>query len=157
MARYTPDGKTSIYWVTTISNKSAPTAAEISAGVNLTAFLAPEGFDGTPTTQVVDAAGIDDTFDIKAIGTWGSVPKGTFFRDDGTDTAWNTLPRGTAGFWVLREHVTSTTSPTAGQKVDVYPCTLQQPVKGPITKNEMQKFTSEAAVTGAPVFAVTVA
>lgn len=157
MARFAPDGKTSLWWVSSISNKSAPTASEISAGVNLTGFLAPEGFDTGVSSNLIDSAGIDDVFDAQVVGTWGAKPKATFFRDDTTDTAWNTLVRGSVGFWVVRERTTSSTSIAAGQKVDVYPAQLQQALKGPITKNEMQKFTSEAAITGAPVFAVTVA
>jgi hypothetical protein len=157
MARYTPDGLTSLWWVTTIANPSAPTAVEILAGVNLSGFLAAEGFDNGPSTNLVDAAGLADTVDLQAVGTYGFKPKVTLFRDDTTDTALNTLVYRAAGFWVLREKVAVATAIASSQKVDVYPATLQQPMKAAYTKNEMQKFSSEAALTAAPRFAVTVA
>jgi hypothetical protein len=36
MADVVADGKTRVYWVTTISNQNAPTTTELNAGMDLT-------------------------------------------------------------------------------------------------------------------------
>jgi hypothetical protein len=46
MADITADGKTRVYWVTTISNQNAPTTAELNAGISLQATLTADGLNG---------------------------------------------------------------------------------------------------------------
>jgi hypothetical protein len=49
MADITADGKTRVYWVTTISNINAPTTTELNAGIALQATMTADGLNGFRT------------------------------------------------------------------------------------------------------------
>jgi hypothetical protein len=54
MADITSDGKTRVYWVTSIANINAPTTTELNAGIDLTSTLTADGLSGfqpTPPTS----------------------------------------------------------------------------------------------------------
>ncbi|WP_226962639.1 hypothetical protein [Streptomyces sp. C8S0] len=52
------DGKTRVYWVTTISSISAPTVAELDAGIDFTERITPDGLTITrrPRTSTTPAS-----------------------------------------------------------------------------------------------------
>jgi hypothetical protein len=72
MPDITADGKTRVYWVTTIANIAAPTVAELNAGISLQATLTADGLMGLqPETADVDTSSLASTFNTTS--TAGSV------------------------------------------------------------------------------------
>lgn len=157
MSRYVHDGKTKVYWVPTISNKAAPTTAELNAGTSLAAFLKKDGLNISLTQNMVDNADLEDTFDAQGVGTYGGSMELTCFRDDTTETAWNLFVYGTSGYIVVRRGIAYSTAWTAAQKVEVYPAQMHEPVPGPTAGNEQVTFKAAIAITDTPSLKATVA
>lgn len=157
MPRYPHDGKTRAYWVPTIANKAAPTVAELNAGTSLAGFLTKDGLDTPFAQNTVDNSDLEDTFDAKGVGTFGADVTLTCFRDDTTDTAWNLFVYGTVGFLVIRRGPAYSTAWTAGQKVEVFPAQMHEPVPMSTATNEQNKFKVALPVTDQPNLKATVA
>lgn len=157
MARYVYEGYTDVWWVTTISNKAAPTAAEINAGTNLTSFVAKDGVSTNATTNKVDSATIAETFDSQLAGSYGSDLELSMFRDNTADTAWNLWIHGTNGYVVLRRGIATGTAVAASQKVEVYPAQMLTPVPQNSAANTQVRFVGAVAVTSEPSVKATVA
>ncbi len=157
MARQVYEGKTNVYWCTTISSKTAPTVAEITAGVALTSYVTKDGVAVNSTTNNVDNATIAETFDAQAVGSWGGDVELTMFRDNSADTAWTTCVYGTAGFVVIDRFRASGTLPSAGNKVEVWPAQMHQPVPENSAANTLLRFKEKFAITSAPALSATVA
>jgi hypothetical protein len=92
-----------IKFVTTLTSTTAPSVAEINAGVELTGFLRQDGLNRTMTGNTTDIADATDTFDKTDAGTFAATFEATFLRDsvNGSDTAFSTLVRGTRGYFVI--------------------------------------------------------
>jgi hypothetical protein len=157
MARQVYEGKSNIYWVTSIANKNAPTAAEIAAGVALTNFVTKDGVAVNITTNNVDSATIAETFDAQVTGSWGGEVELTMFRDNAADTAWNLCVYGTAGFLVIDRFRASATLPVATNKVEVWPAQMHQPAPQNSAANTLLRFVEKFAVTSQPNLSATVA
>jgi hypothetical protein len=157
MARLVYEGRTNVYWVTTISNIAAPTVAEITAGTPLTNFVAKDGVAVNTTTNNVDSATIAETFDSQIVGSWGGSVELTMFRDDSADTAWNLCVYGTNGYVVIDRFNDSGTLPIATEKVEVWPAEMHQPVPQNSAANTQQRFVEMFAVTAQPNLKATVA
>jgi hypothetical protein len=157
MARLVYEGRTNVYWVTTISNIAAPTAAEIAAGTNLTNFVAKDGVAVNTTTNNVDSATIAETFDSQIVGSWGGEIELTMFRDDTADTAFTLCVYGTNGYLVIDRFGPSGTAPVATDKVEVWPAEMHQPVPQNSAANTQQRFMEKFAVTSQPNLSATVA
>jgi len=157
MARYVYEGKTDVWWVVTIASKTAPTAAEINAGVNLTSFVAKDGVATNFNKNNVDSATIAESFNSQIVGSFGSDLELTMFRDDTADTAWNLCVYGTNGFVVLRRGVTSGTTAVAAQKVEVFPAQMHEPTVDNSSQDTQVRFIETFAVTSQPAQKATVA
>lgn len=157
MARYAHEGKTRVSWVPTISNKAAPTVAELNAGTLLSPFTTKDGVNPGLSPNMVDSATIEDTFDAQGVGSYGASMSLTMYRDDTADTAYNLCVYGTNGFVVIRRGVAAATAWTIGQKVEVYPAQMHEPLPVQTAANEQNKFSEQFAITGAPNLKATVA
>lgn len=157
MPRYVHDGKTKVYWVATISNKAAPTTAELNAGTSLAAFLKKDGLNINLSQNMVDNADLEDTFDAQGVGTYGGSMELTLYRDDTTETAWNLFVYGTAGYIVVRRGIAYSTAWTAAQKAEVYPAQMHEPVPTPSATNEQVTFKAAIAITDTPSLKATLA
>lgn len=156
MAREVYEGRTNVYWATAVSNKNAPTVAEITAAVNLTNFVTKDGVSVNITTNNVDNATIAETFDAQVPGSYGSDLQLTMYRDT-TDTAWNLCVYGTNGFLILDRGRASGTLPSAGNKVEVFPAAMHEPAMENSAANTNKRFVEKFAVTAAPAQKATVA
>jgi hypothetical protein len=156
MARYAPDGKIRMSWVVTIANKAAPTVAELNAGTLLSPFTTKDGVDPGLTTNMVDSATIEETFDAQGVGSYGGTLKLTMYRDDTADTAWNLMVYGTIGFVVVRRGIASATAYANPQKCEVYPAQMHEPIPQVTASNEQTKFQATFAVTSAPSLKATI-
>lgn len=157
MAEYANDGFTLVYWTGSIASKAAPTVAEITAGTRISGFLTKDGLDIPFQQNTVDNADLEDTFDSKAVGTYGGDITLTMKRNNSADTAWNLAVYATAGFLVVRRGIAVATAIAASQKVEVYPGQMHEPVPVPTATNELAKFKLLIAVTDQPNLKATVA
>lgn len=123
MADIPSDGNIRVSWVTTIANTSAPTVAELNAGLLLSPQMTPAGLSGfQPDTNDVPNRRIDGTFntvDVGSVNVSGTALE--FYKQTGTDTIYDTLTYRTSGYLVVRRSVDKGTAWASGQKVAVWP------------------------------------
>jgi hypothetical protein len=157
MARTSSTGVIELRYVPTVANKAAPTVAEINAGVDLTPWLTRDGLDTPQGGSTVDVAGASSRYNATQSGSYGGDPiSATFFRDTvaGSDTAWATLPRGTAGYFVIGRFGLT---PAAGERVEVWEINVISRAMVAIADNEAQRFVASMAVPSEPNDAAVVA
>lgn len=116
--------------MSTAADYTAPTAAEVNAGVRLTPFLT----DGPPPaagSNFLDAGVLSAAFQSQAASTFGGGSgtmtvrrvRDTATTDDTADDGYLALPRGTIGFLVVAPYgVGGAAGAVAiGDTVDIYP------------------------------------
>lgn len=146
----------------TIADKTAPTLVEIAAGTDLTPFL--RSIDTPLEGNTVDAATGESAYNSTVAGTYGGQPvTGEFTRDDdptgADDTAWNTLPFRTQGYFVVARRGGSGVGGAlaAGDAVDVFPIDVSSRTPAAYGRNELSRFMINAAVPTPPEFDAIVA
>lgn len=153
MARYANDGMLAVWHVPTIANIAAPTTAEIAAGTKLSPHMTKDGIRVPSNQNMVDDSNMEDTFDAQVVGSWGGPIGFTAKRNNaagGTDTVWNLITYGLAGYVVVRRGIASATATASTQPVEVYPVQYHHPVMQDPATNEQARFTVAAAVTASP-------
>lgn len=154
MAKTILDGVAQLHYVVTI-NPAAPSLALVEAGVDLSGFLRPGG-DWSPIEgSTVDAATVDSAFNKTARGTFGGQPFSAMFtndEDDANDTAWDTLPRGTTGFFVVSYYGGSGVDGAlaVGDIVSAYEIDVYTRKRAAYTRNEVAVFQVDCAVVDEP-------
>lgn len=146
------DGKTRVAWVTTIGDISAPTVAELEAGIDLTERITPDGLKIDPSTADVDNSSLASRFDTKTAGRVGFENELTLKRGTTTpeDLPYNTLLYGVEGHLVVRRGLDYETEWEADQVVEVYPTVCGEPANVSPAANEVSKFVSPQKVKSAP-------
>lgn len=159
MADIPVDGNTRVAWVPAIANKTAPTTAELGAGLLLQSLVTADGLAGfEPETADVDTTSLASTFNTVTIGR--DAFSGTMLRlkkQDGTDTAFNTLIRGAAGYIVIRRDILESTAWATSQKVEVYPVVCGQTKRLNPEANTVARYEVPTKITSAPELRATVA
>jgi hypothetical protein len=152
MPDITADGKTRVYWVTTIANIAAPTTTELNAGISLQATLTADGLAGLkPETADVDTSSLASTFNTNVNGRTSF--SGTMLRlkkQSGTDTIFTTLVRDAAGYLVVRRSVAETTAWTTAQGVEVYPALCGEVARMDPEPNTVERYEIPIKVTSTP-------
>ena len=117
--RYIPPGTRKIYWVTTIATYTAPTRAELNAGIDLSAEVANvTGF--TVTSATVPTPDLSSRFASEIPGTITAASCALSIYASNTSSDVRTvLPRGTIGYVVILWEGDIT-----GQRMDVFPATV---------------------------------
>jgi hypothetical protein len=158
MTRRTHEEYTRIWWVATIASKTAPTVAEITAGIDISPFVPKDGLKVGSTNNKVKSDDITTAFMSEIPGSYGNAVSLTCFRDDTTDTAWTAFQtRGSLGFLVVRRMIPYTTALAIGQKAEVYPGATGQPLLADTAENERMKFTVDVMISSTPVLSATIA
>lgn len=162
MAKTILDGIAQLHYVATIADPSAPTITEIEAGDDLSGFLRPGGDWNPLEGSTTDASDISSAFNKTARGTYGGQPFTAMFSNDddpADDTAYNTLPRGTTGFFVVSFYGGSGADGAlaATDVVSVYAIDVYTRKRSAYTRNEIAVFQIDAAVTDEPNEDVTIA
>ncbi|MCW2498275.1 hypothetical protein [Jatrophihabitans sp.] len=157
MSRVVFDGQYHVYWLAASpANPSAPTVAEISAGVELTAFTPKDGFNPNVTNNKVSGGDLSTRFMDESMGTWASSLELTMYLDNVTasNTAWNTLTDFATGAIVVCPYAAAATA----VKAMVWP-DVELGVRRPMQtgENTRQKFSVDAAVRKEPKLNATVA
>jgi hypothetical protein len=153
------DGFTRVAYVPTIASQAAPTTTELNAGILLQSVMTPDGLTGfEPSTADVDNSALNSTFDTKTIGRDSfSGTKLIFKKQSGTDTVYNTLTRGTAGYIVVRRYIDNATAWASSQVVEVYPVIFGQTRNLAPTANTVTKWEVDTKITSSPSIRAAVA
>lgn len=159
MADITADGKTRVYWVTTISNINAPTTTELNAGIALQSTLTADGLNGfQPATADVDTSSLDSTFSTMVNGrTSFSNTSLRLKKQSGTDTIFTTLTRDTAGYVVIRRSLTASTAWASSQAVEVYPALCGEVSRMDPEPNTVERYEIPIKITASPALRAAVA
>lgn len=157
MASYITPGRSKVFWVTTLSSTTSPSAAEINAGVELTGKL--RGIPQIPrTANTADASDLSSTFEKRMRGTVGgdSITM-ELKRDTGTETEYAAMDEGDEGFLVVFRKGTAGASPAAADVCDVYPAVVNVKGDGQPGRNDVDFAIFELVVTDNPSRDVVVA
>jgi hypothetical protein len=159
MPDITADGKTRVYWVTSIASQAAPTVAELNAGIALQSTLTADGLNGlNPDTADVDSSALDSTFTTNVNGrTSFSNVTLRFKKQSGTDTIFTTLVRDLAGFLVIRRSIASTTAWATAQAIEVYPALCEEVSRIDPAPNTMERYEVGLKVSLSPSLRAAVA
>ncbi|MEU8199292.1 hypothetical protein AB0C10_36455 [Microbispora amethystogenes] len=159
MADIVATGKLKFTWCLTIANISAPTAAELNAGVDLQTKIMRGGLDESHDQTAVDNTHISSTKETEKAGTSKDELTVTFKRDDIAlqDLAYNTLVPGSLGYVVIRRDKLHTQAYAAGDVVSIYPAECGVRLPEPNTINEPLQFRMKFFNHTAGVDAATVA
>lgn len=152
MADITADGRTRVYWVTSIANIAAPTATELNAGIDLTSTLTADGLSGLqPDTADVDTSSLASTFNTMVNGRSSfSNTRLRLKKQSGTDTIFTTLVRDTAGYLVIRRSITQATAWASAQGVEVYPALCGEVARMDPEPNTVERYEIPIKITSTP-------
>jgi hypothetical protein len=117
------DGKTRVAYIPAIANIAAPTTTELNAGTLLHYFITAEGLTGLqPSTNTIPTTSLASTSNTSRNGrvTYEQFNL-EIKKQDGTDTIYNLLVRGLAGFLAVRNSIAVDTAWASTQKLRVYP------------------------------------
>lgn len=152
MARLIPNENTEVWFVPTISDADLnPTVAEVTGGTRLTEFIIT--MDASSTGNTVPTPTFASLFETSISGTVSATFTAEFYRDDTTDTAWDTLPRATNGYIIVARFGfggATKADPASGDVVEVWPVRLTARSAMALTNNEVQRFGIEAAIPEEP-------
>lgn len=157
MARLIPNDNTWVGFATTIASTTlAPTAAEVTSATDLTHYLI--SLNASATGNIVPTPSFDTLFETSIPGTVQASFTADFYRDDTADTAWDTLPRATDGFFIISRYGGGGTGnkPIAGDDVEVWPVRIVSRTMANMTNNTVMTFTVTAAVPQEPAESIAV-
>lgn len=141
-----------VWYLATLASPSAPSAAAVTAGVDITPFLTRDGLSTPNSGSTLDVSDASSRQNKTAAGTYGGDPIELKMNRDDTpadDDGWTTFPRGTEGYIVVRRFGGSAVAAAAAQKVEVWPIQVISRENAPIAENEKQMFTVRCAVPSA--------
>jgi hypothetical protein len=165
MSRIQFTGTGQLRWLVTLSSVTAPTVAQITAGVNLTQWLRQDGLKRSVSGNTIDIADASSLYNTTDAGTRDGSFSATFYRDtvSGSDTAWTTLPDLTRGFFVVAPFGfsgagTGTSKlPVANDRCEVWPGVIISRAPEDEGKDKVETFLVNFGVTSTPELSAVVA
>jgi hypothetical protein len=162
MADIIGDGKERWDIVTSIANTSAPTAAELNAGVRISQWMTKDGATGwTADTATAPTSSKESTFQTGVNGMISlNNPQFKIKRQTpiGSDAAYAAMPTDGTAFAVRRNSVAATTAyANTGQLVDVFPVQFSQKAKVDQADNMPELYIVPVQITAQPKYDVAVA
>lgn len=153
MGRIIPNDQTFIGFATTLTgSKAAPKVADVTGAVDLTHLTM--SLNASATGNVVPTPSFDTLFETSIIGTSAATFTGDFYRDDTTDLAWETLPRGQKGFFIITRFGGKPS--TAADKCEVWPVIVVSRSMTNMANNTVESFTLTCSVPDEPAEAAVV-
>lgn len=151
MARIIPNENSWIGFTPTVASVSAPTAANLTAAVNLTPYVI--SINASSRGNTVPTPSFDSLFETSIAGTVQATFDADFYRDDTADLAWTTLPRATSGFFIISRFGGSGTDhkPIAADVVEVWPVLIVSRTMANMSNNTVLTFTASSSVPVEPV------
>lgn len=152
MARLIPNENTWIGFAAEggVASLAAPTSAEVAAAVDLTGYTI--SLNASSRGNVVPTPSFDTLFETSTSGTSAATFDADFYRDDEADTAWETLPRGTRGFFIISRFggTGSGNLPVHNDDVEVWPVTITSRTMANMSSNTVLTFTASCSVNIEP-------
>ncbi len=146
------DGKERWDIVTSIANTSAPTAAELNAGVRVSQYMTKDGATGfTADTADAPTTSKESTVQTAVNGMISlNNPRMRFKRQTplGTDPAFNATPRDGTAYAVRRNSLAAATAYATGQLVDIFPVQFSQKAKLDQDDNMPERYDVPVKLTG---------
>lgn len=140
--------------VATGSNIGAPTVTNVNDATELTSFTT--SLNASSQGNNVPTPNFSTLFETSILGTSQATFTADFYRDDALDTAWNTLPRKTNGFFIISRF--GGIPNTIGDLSEVWPVRVTSRSMANMSNNTVETFTVTCAVPEEPnEAAVTVA
>lgn len=160
MTRIIPNENSWIGWAEDVLLETV-TEDEIETAVDLTPFCV--SITASAQGNAVPTPTLDSLFETSVPGTSQASFTADFYRDDVEDTAWDALPRGAKGTFIISRF--GATGQTAEQKpkpiatdvVELWPIQVTSRGAGPLSSNTVQTFTCTGAVPIEPEENITVA
>lgn len=153
MSRLAAEGNVKVYKLPSVADLSAPTVAEIAAGVHLTPFVPTTGVEITWTQNNASLPMLDEAFVASVVGTEEATITLTGVRDDTSDDFFDAFERG-ENFVLL---VSRFGPAEAGSAVETYPSQSHRPVPLAPAQNEFQQASVDLAIPDTPVLDAVVA
>lgn len=119
------------------SSSAGLTVADVNATINLTSFCT--SLNASLSGNAVPTPDLSQLFENNIIGTYQATFSADFYRDDTTDTAWNTLPRNTGGYILVARY--GGIPNTAGTLCEVWPITVLSRTMSNMASNSVETFT----------------
>jgi hypothetical protein len=150
MARIIPNENTWIGFTPTAITDQAPTVAQIAAAVDLTGYCI--SLNASSRGNTVPTPSFDSLFETSTAGTSAATFDADFYRDDEDDLAWETLPRGTRGtFLIARFGGTGAANlPIAGDEIEVWTVMVTSRTMANMSSNTVLTFTASCSVNIEP-------
>lgn len=157
MSRLIPNENTWVGFAPTVASLTAPTAANLTTAVDLTPFLI--SLNASARGNTVPTPSFDTLFETSIGGTNTATFDADFYRDDEVDTAWDTLPRSTEGYFIVSRFGGSGTDnkPTSGDEVEVWPVMVVSRSMANMSNNTVMTFTVSCSVPEEPSETSTIA
>lgn len=135
---------------------SAPTDLELAAATKLTGLVI--SLTAQATGNSIPTPNLENLFETSIPGTTTASFTGDFYRDDADDLAWETLERGTTGYFLISRFGGTGTNnvPDVGETLEVWPVRILSRTASAMASNTAQTFTCTAAVPEVPVELATV-
>lgn len=149
------DGFYRVSFVDVITDISAPTVAQLNAGLELECQITPDGLGREASDETIDTSRLCSVFTTMKQGRTSFEVSMTLVRLDETvsgvvDTAYATLVKRKLGYLVIRDNLPATTAWVAGQEIEVYPVECGTRSKANPAANEQQTFTVPMTVYADP-------
>jgi len=156
MARIIPNENTWIgFTPASLTDISAPTAAQVADAIDLTGFCI--SLNASARGNTVPTPSFDSLFETSTAGTSAATFDADFYRDDEDDTAWETLTRGTRGYFIIARFGGTGTAnpgeenlPVADDDVEVWPVMITSRTMANMSSNTVLTFTASCAVMEEP-------
>lgn len=159
MARLIPNENTWVGFAPSgaIADIAAPTAAEVAAATDLTGFVI--SLNASSRGNTVPTPTFDSLFETSTAGTSSATFDIDMYRDDENDAAWDLLPRGTRGYFIVSRFGGAGTDnlPVATDEVEVWPVHVTSRTMANMSNNTVLTFTVSCAVNVEPAEDATVA
>lgn len=159
MARIIPNENTWIGFAADsgVVDIDAPKVAEVAAAIDLTGWCI--SLNASSRGNTVPTPAFDSLFETSTAGTSAATFDADFYRDDEDDTAWETLPRGQRGYFIISRFGGTGTDnlPIAGDDVEVWPVMVTSRTMANMSSNTVLTFTASCSVNVEPNEAATVA
>lgn len=151
MGRFMRKGVTKVWFVPAITDLTAMTTAEQTAGTELTPQLAEvNGFSFT--NNPISTPDMDNQFVSQVTGEdTADQSSMTFYEDDGgADAIQTLLAKGTTGFIVFFYAGTAGASPASGDDYEAWPVTVSAAPRMYSAGNEAAQYRVDFAITAVP-------
>lgn len=132
-------------------SKAAPKAIEVSAAIDLTDFII--SLTASAQGNAVPTPRLRRLFETTIPGTSSASFSVEMYRDNVTDTAWDTLPRDTAGVFYISRFggLGANKLPIALDKIEVWEIRVVSRAGSAMSSNTAQTFTLTCSVPEEPV------